>query len=260
MLKNFDLLSLYDAQMRINLRLPETVFENTGRIVRDVSSVENAGFIDYSNLDESNADAEIETQIAYFRGLNLPFTWKVYEHDRPADLRQRLAAHGFQIDEPSTLMILDLQNPPARLLEAAIPESIHRITEEVGIENIVRLEESVYQSPREWLRKRLLLMQKNTPHLLSLYAAVIDDKTVSAAWIIYYEGTQFASMLGGATLPAYRSRGYYAALLAVRAREALSRGVRFLVVDASPMSAPILEKRGFQPLEQTVYCRWSPNS
>ena len=78
-----ELLSLYDAQMRINLRLPETVFENTGRIVRDVSTVENAGFIDYASLDESCADAEIETQIAYFKHLNMPFTWKVYDA-RPA--------------------------------------------------------------------------------------------------------------------------------------------------------------------------------
>jgi GNAT superfamily N-acetyltransferase len=253
-----EFLSLYDQQMRIHLRLPETVFENTGRIVRDHSTVENAGFIDYARLDESSADAEIAAQIAYYASLNMPFTWKVYDHDRPVDLRQRLASHGFKIGEPSTLMALDLQAPPAGLLTMEIPPCIQRITDDAGINAMVDVEESVYGSPREWLRKRLLSMQRNTPHLLSLYAAVVDKKIVSAAWIIYYEGTQFASLLGGATLPEHRSHGYYTALLAVRAREALSRGVRSLVVDASPMSAPVLAKHGFEPLEQTTYCRWSP--
>ena len=155
-------------------------------------------------------------------------------------------------------MALDLHHPPARLLEPVIPTCIRRITDEAGIDSIVRVEESIYHSPRAWLRKRLLTMQRNTPHLLSLYAAVIDEKIVSAAWIIYYDQTQFASLLGGATLPEHRLHGYYTALLAARAREALERGVRFLVVDASPMSEPVLAKHGFESLEQTVYCRWSP--
>lgn len=253
-----ELLTLYDRQMRINLRLPETVFENTGRIVRDVSTVENAGFIDFSNLDESNADAEIEAQIAYFQSLNMPFTWKVYDHDRPADLRQRLLLHGFEVDDPSTLMVLDLQHVSVRFSDMKITDHIQLITDEEGIEGIVQVEEEVYQSSRARLRQRLLHLHHTRPEMLSLYGAVIDQRVVSAAWIIYYGNSQFASLLGGATLPEFRSRGYYTALLALRAHEALERGVRFLVVDASPMSEPVLAKHGFQSLGQTTYCRWSP--
>lgn len=43
---------------------------------------------------------------------------------------------------------------------------------------------------------------------------------VSAAWTHYLPGTSFATLWGGSTLKQYRQRGYYSALLAVRAREA----------------------------------------
>ena len=48
------------------------------------------------------------------------------------------------------------------------------------------------------------------------------------------------------------------ALLAARMRAAQDRGMRFLVVDASSMSEPLLSKHGFLRLEHTSYCRWSP--
>jgi len=256
-MQSSELLSLYDAQMRIGLHLPDSVFETTARVVRDRDLGENVGFIDYASLDETCADEEINSQINYFRALNMPFTWKVYDHDLPADLRQRLVARGFKIDDPSTLMVLDLQNAPDLFNETQNPERIQRITDEAGIEGIIRVEEEVYQSSRPRLRQRLLHLHCTHPELLSLYGAVIDQRVVSAAWIIFYKDTQFASLLGGATLPEHRSHGYYTALLVARAREALERDVRFLAVDASPMSAPILEKHGFQALGQTTYCRWS---
>ncbi|MYR23936.1 GNAT family N-acetyltransferase, partial [Streptomyces sp. SID6137] len=47
-------------------------------------------------------------------------------------------------------------------------------------------------------------------------------------------------------------RGLYRALVAHRARIAAARGCRYLQVDASPMSRPILERLGFLPLSITT--------
>mgnify|MGYP000880632819 CR=1 FL=1 len=257
MFNKTEILALYDAQMRIGLRLPEAVFENTGRIVRDHSRIENAGFINYADLDEICAEEEITAQIAFFRSLNMPFTWKVYDHDQPADMRQRLAAHGFEVGSPSMLMAYQLPEAPIPLPEQSISR-VQRVTEEREIEAIVCVEEAVYQSPRDWLRKRLLHMYRTTPQWISLYAGFAEEEVVAGAWIIYYPGSQFASLLGGATLPEFRSRGYYTALLVARMRAAQDRGMRFLVVDASSMSEPLLSKHGFLRLEHTSYCRWSP--
>ena len=255
-----DLLALYDREMRIELRLPGMTYEPSGRILRDISPGGDAGFIDYADLDESCAEAEIDAQVAWFDSRGMPFTWKVFDHDRPPDLRQRLAARGFRLDAPNALMILDTRAaPPVSALDkaAALPGIVQRVADAAGVEAIVRLEEEVWQAPRDWLRQRLLHQLQTQPERLSLFAVLVDGRTVSAAWLYTYPPAQFASLLGGATLSAYRGRGYYTALLAARITEARQRGIRFLAVDASPHSRPILEQHGFACLGFSSLCRWT---
>jgi len=255
-----ELLALYDREERINFRIPGNIFENTGRVVRDYSLDEASGFIDHAALDETCADAEIDAQVAFFESLGLPFTWKVFDHDRPPDLRQRLAARGFTTGKPEALMILDFQTTPDFYGSAALPECVKNVIDPAEVEAVVRLEEEVWQSPHGWLKKWLLQTLQTSPDRLSLYAVPLDGRTVSAAWTYYNPSSPFARLLGGSTLPAYRRCGFYTALLAVRAREARQRGCRFLAADASPMSRPVLEKAGFQCLGFSTRCRRQPES
>ena len=89
-------------------------------------------------------------------------------------------------------------------------------------------------------------MMRHDSDRLSVYVAYLEGHPVACAWTVFHPGSQFASLWGGSTLAGYRGRGCYTALLASRAQEAQARGVRFLTVDASPMSRPILEKYHFQ--------------
>ena len=260
MMDKNELLAIYDREQRLNLRLPGMTYENTGRILRDTSQEEAAGFIDYSNLDESCADDEIDAQVAYFQSLGLPLFWKVFDHDRPPDLRQRLASRGFTLEPPNALLVLELDRAPDDFWSSALPDCLRPANDLAGIEEITRLEEEVWQGPRQRLKKRLARLLETHPDRLSLYAVWQDGRVVSAAWTFYYPPSPFAHLLGGATLPAYRQRGFYTALLAARGREARRRGCRFLLVDASPMSRPVLEKRGFQCLGLTTLCRWAPQA
>ncbi len=50
----------------------------------------------------------------------------------------------------------------------------------------------------------------------------------------------------------WRGRGLYRALIAFRARIAAERGYRYLQVDASDQSRPILERLGFVALTTTT--------
>ena len=56
------------------------------------------------------------------------------------------------------------------------------------------------------------------------------------------------------TLANYRKKGYYSSLLAIRAREATASGYPLLMVDASHMSRPILEKHGFHCFGHSTPC------
>ena len=68
----------------------------------------------------------------------------------------------------------------------------------------------------------------------------------------FHEGTDFASLWGGGTLPEWRGRGVFRTLVGHRAVLARDRGFRYLQVDALPTSRPILERMCFHPLPETT--------
>jgi len=88
----------------------------------------------------------------------------------------------------------------------------------------------------------------------------VNGQPASAAWTYFPKHSQFASLWGGSTVSGFRKQGLYTSLLAVRAQEARDRGVRFLTVDASDMSRPILEKFSFERIAYSYPCKWEAKS
>jgi GNAT superfamily N-acetyltransferase len=74
----------------------------------------------------------------------------------------------------------------------------------------------------------------------------------------FVQGTDFATLWGGSTLPDWRGRGIYRAIVAYRANLAAQRGFRYLQVDASADSRPILERLGFITVTTTTPFVWTP--
>ncbi len=252
-----NLRSLYDQQ-RQAVTYPGIRREDTGTVIRHIDLNANESYIVWSQLAAANADSVIQSEIAYFRQLGHTAEWKLYSHDTPPDLKHRLAAHGFEIGEVEALMVLDISTQPA-LLDRTYPHDIRRIETSDGIHAILAVQTVVEGEDYTWLADALVAELEHEPDKLSLYAAYADNQPVCSAWIRFPAGTPFASLWGGSTLEAYRGQGFYSALVAVRAREALGRGYRYLTVDASPMSRPILEKIGFTHLTDTYPCRLKPS-
>jgi GNAT superfamily N-acetyltransferase len=96
------------------------------------------------------------------------------------------------------------------------------------------------------------------PQGLSIFVAEAGDRTVGDGWVRFPSGTEFATFRGGFTLPAWRRRGIYRALVAHRAKLAAERGRRYIEVDASDESRPILERLGFVAVTSTTPYVWSP--
>ena len=69
-------------------------------------------------------------------------------------------------------------------------------------------------------------------------------------------------MAGPCTRPAgrpqWRGRGIHRALVTVRAQRAAARGVKYLQVEASNDSAPILRRLGFRAVTTTATYVWTP--
>jgi GNAT superfamily N-acetyltransferase len=243
------LLALFDRQVRLESFSPltdrEYLPEDAPLVVRDSPLDEGAGWgwISYSKLDETNADRLIQEQIDFFTRKRRNFEWKRFGHDTPPDLDARLLRHGFVEEETETVMALDLVN--AKDLLGPVSHDIRKVTTQEGLREVMILEETIWQHPFDWIETELgaELLLPGEPTVI--YLAYVDGRPAAAAWMRFYEGSDFAALFGGSTLPQYRNRGLYSALLRVRAAEARRRGYRFLTVDAGDMSRPILEQRGF---------------
>jgi len=249
------LLALHDRQQRIEVEYRMMRREVTPEVIRHVALKHGEGMVLYTRLTTANADRVIAEQIAYYEQLGLDFEWKTYEHDTPADLKDRLRAHGFKAEEPEALLVLDIDAAPHILLQP-VTHDVRRITDPERLEEVRRIQESVWDEPHAWLVPELSDYLINDPDHMSVYIAYAEGTPVSAAWISFHDHNQFAGLWGGSTLAEYRGRGFYTALLAIRLQEAQQRGVRFLTIDASPMSRPIVEKNGFQFLTFTQPFKW----
>ena len=250
-----EILALRDQQQRIDIQYRDMQREVTPQVIHHVALKHGEGIVLYSQLNAANADQAIAEQIAYFDQIGQNFEWKTYDHDTPIDLKGRLLAHGFQAEEPEALLALDIETAPTILLEP-VTQDVRRITEPDRLADVQIVQESVWSESFDWIGPMLGDDLANDPDHLSVYIADADDKPISAAWMTLHDHSQFAGLWGGSTLAEYRGRGYYTALLAARLQEARRRGVRFLVIDASPMSRPIAEKYGFQFLTYTQPFKW----
>ena len=258
------LLQAYDAQVRAHVpdRLPDGVrVEREGPLVRTVG-LGGSGMIEYRDLggiDGPELDRLIARQVRIFANRGEPFEWKLHAHDRPADLAQRLRAAGFVPQDVETVVIALVAD--VRVTEGA-PDGVllREVSERVDLERIAELEGAVWQTDESSRADRLEEELAADPEGLTIVVAEAGDLVVCAGWVRFPRATEFATLWGGGTLPGWRGRGIYRALVAHRARLAAQRGRRYLQVDASDESRPILERLGFVPVTTTTPFIWSPAS
>jgi len=203
-----------------------------------------AGWVIYTRLDEANIDDAISSTVDFFRDKGNEFEWKVYDHDTPSDLKERLLRRGFKGEDLEAVLAFDMEVAPQEFWEPS-PVTVRRITDPKELSTVTHIESEVWGEPYDDLEASLAEDMNTTPDQLSVYVAYAGDEAACSAWIRYYPDSRFAELYGGSTLPAHRGKGLYKALVQARAKEARERGIRFLVVDTSPMSGPILQRHGF---------------
>jgi GNAT superfamily N-acetyltransferase len=258
-----ELLAAYDAQLRGEA--PDPLPAGVG-VARDgpllrLTGLGRGGFIEYRDLgglDGLALDALIARQVDVFRALGEPFEWKLHGHDLPRDLPERLRAAGFVPEEIETVMITEVS---AIAGEPVLPDGV--AVREVADPGEVRgfgerLWELWGEGHNAWLAESLAAELEAGPEALTILIAEAGATVVCAAWVRFASGTGFATLWGGSTLPAWRGRGIYRALVAQRANLAAARGFRYLQVDASDASRPILERLGFVPVTTTTPFIWMP--
>ena len=254
-----ELLRQYDLEERIAAQPNDMRREETRYVIRHVPLAPKTGFrngfISYSRLGEGAVEPAIDEQIRFFDNLGVGFEWKVYSHDTPPDLRQRLAARGFEIEDAEAIMVLALSEAPPQLL-APVSHDVRLLDDPDQLDDYFAVQREVWQKDLAGQAGHLRDSMIMYPEPLAVYVAYDQDKPVASARLFYDGRSPFASLWGGSTLASHRKQGFYTALLAVRVQEAIRRGARYLTIDASPMSRPIVARFGFQHLTTAYACNW----
>jgi GNAT superfamily N-acetyltransferase len=258
-----DLLALYDAQLRADAPdpLPKGLrVERDGPLVR-FTGLGHGGWIGYRGLggiDGVELDELIARQVRVFADRGEEFEWKLHGHDEPADLSERLIAQGFVSEEMETVVIAPVAGIAGQVL---LPDdvSLREVHERADLDRIGTLEETIWHDGRAgWLADSLEAEQVVDPHAITIVVAESAGEPVCAGWVRFASGTDFATLWGGGTLPEWRRLGIYRALVTYRANLAAERGSRYLQVDASSESRPILQRLGFIAVTTTTPFVWAP--
>jgi len=238
---------------RCFLELPQYRAERLPDLLRYTPEDTAAGgIVMFANLKPAQAEATIRQQIEHFSRLGLDFEWKVYDFDQPANLHELLVENGFEAGEAEAFMVYQValwQGAPKADTQAW---RIERVTTAGGVADIVAIQQQLYPGRLGWLEQQLLEVLAKRPDTLSLYCAYAGEQPVGSGWTDFPAGSGIAELHGGAVLPAWRGRGVYRSLHAVRMDEIAARGCKLVAVDATAMSRPILQKLGFAFVCNTV--------
>lgn len=248
------LLAAYDAELRRDLPYfdASVQVENDGPIVRLIGPTNDAGnnSVLFAELNEKNAGEQIDRQVAHFSKLGKHFEWKWHGHDRPEGLDRLLAARGFARGEEEWVLARAIAQRPAA---PPLPEgyAVGEWPRDRDLSALMAVQSAVWAGEDlGWLVDSLARERAAAPEKILFHAVTHRGTPVSLGWTRYHG--RFASLFGGSTLSEHRGRGLYRALLAYRLEEAARRAASWALVDAGPMSRPILERLGFERLTPTI--------
>lgn len=253
-----DLLKAYDRQLRREGEVGgATEVVELGPLM--LATFDHGGFVTYASLEGHDVDTLISGAMVHFRDRTdvASFEWKTRGHDWPADLGERLAAHALVAEPAETVMIGEAS---VLAVPVDVPGVIVRRAGATGdvrrdVEAMLAMQESVFGRGRgPSVESSLATLESGEAEL---WLAEVDGTVVCAGRLQVVPGTEFAGIWGGATLPEYRGRGIYRALVSARARSAVDLGVRYLHSDSTDMSRPILERAGLVPVTTTTPYVWT---
>jgi ribosomal protein S18 acetylase RimI-like enzyme len=259
------LLAAYDAQLRAHVPDPlpaGAAVERDGPLLRFVG-LDEGGFVTYvdvSGLAGDELDALIARQRDYFAARGEQVEWKLHGHDQPADLPDRLRAAGFEPADQETVVVGPVAPLASTMPVLAEGVRLREVSARADLDRIAGLQEAAWGGSGAWLADALEKEIAADPQAVTVLVAEAGDELVSAGWVRYVAGTGFATLWGGSTLPQWRRRGIYKALVIHRARLAAQRGYTYLEVDASDESRPILQRLGFIPITTTTPYIFKPRS
>lgn len=191
---------------------------------------------------------EVDATVAEVRGLlrkrgRAACTWEVGSSATPADLLERLRAHGCVDDRDPHVIGMVLTEPPPAPAESIEARPVRDFAEfraaqhvaEEAFGGTVEMDDALVRARYE---------EQVETGGWTTFVALVDGEIVASATSTDVDGA--VTLNGGAVAPRARGRGAYRALVTARWDDAVARGMPALVTQAGAMSRPILERLGFR--------------
>lgn len=258
------LLAAYDDQLRTDAETPGAVSVIRHDPLRLVTFPGGRGFVTYRDLGDRDATDMAELVAAAVGHFEADpeitvVEWKTRGHDHAPGLHEALLAHGFEPDEPESIMLGDAAG---LVVEVTLPAgvTIRRVTEEHDVRAMATMQCEVFGDPMTDTVGEGLMRRLAASDGMELWVAEAGGEVVSAGRLEPVAGTEFAGIWGGATREAWRGRGIYRALTSARAASALAMGKTLVHSDSTEYSRPILERSGLVKVSTTTPYEWRRTS
>lgn len=181
-------------------------------------------------------------------------TWWISPDTTPDDLAERLRNEGVLpiehpgVDAQLNAMVLDGDATIGEINERIVARQVGSAAEFARSSEIFWECEQTPDKERETFRPKLAdyYEQRHLSGASTTYLAFLDGESIAQASASFQPGG--AALNGACTLPAFRGKGAYRALVQARLADARAGGLGGLAVQARAMSEPILARVGFQSI------------
>jgi ribosomal protein S18 acetylase RimI-like enzyme len=195
---------------------------------------------------DGEADAAVSGVVERFRARGVQFFWLVHPSARPADLSERLAAHGLQAVDAATGMSLEV----AEWERSDLPEGVlyREVLDDADLQAYQDLTVRYWEIPddddaalvaefqREWGPGRA------PGHR---YLALVDGTPVGKGYLSLAGPPGVAAIYGMSVLPEARGRGIAGGLTTVLLTRAKELGSRRAVLHSTDMAVGVYRRSGF---------------
>ena len=207
---------------------------------------------------EESAARYLDEELARFASIGVHVDWYLFGPSSPPDLADRLVARGlvrhavrWQFADLAALPPAPPAPPELRIFEATTAETMadwrRAFATGFGTEIGARKYHDAYVGqPRESAG-----VEARVHHV-----AYSGDVPVACSTLLVVSG--FATLWDIATDPAYRKRGYAAALVRRQLKAAIGRGCRRAALNSSPLGYSMYVKAGFDTMVHVPELHWAP--
>lgn len=250
--------NLCDAWAVFGCSLPDG-FHDGADMQRIISGLPSAFWnsVYRARFAPNTVDEQIEATLAPYKERNLDMFWWLTSSSQPANLGERLEAHGLTrvgalvdmaadlrnlpgtVPTPSALVIEEVRTRKQLLAANRVLMAGFALPDEIALAMTERMTDVGYGDDRPW----------------HLYLALLDGKPVATATLFLKYGV--AGIYNVATVPEAQRQGIGAAVTLAAMHAGRARGYRVAVLHATDMGLPVYGRLGFEEKSQIGLYFWA---